>query len=240
MTARARTAVRRQAILDAALHLFATRGLRATSVEDICNASGASNGSLYHHFGSKEGIAATLYVSAIDDYQRGALAVFRDSQSAEAGFCGCVEHYLQWVLDHREFAVLMLAVEHTDVRELAANQVAALNETFLRGIGEWMSGRAAAGELPDVAADLMMPAVLGPARRFAELWLEGKTHTPMTEAARVLADVAWRGLGYSSPASQVSEGRRVFPPLPDIGVDSSPAVLRREEPGHDAGQVSQR
>src|SRR3989440_1712062 len=154
------TVMRRQSILDAALHLFATRGLRATSIEDICAASGASNGSLYHHFGSKEGIAATLYASAIEDYQRGALAVFGNAQSAEAGFCGCVDHYLQWVVDHRELALLMLAVEHSDVRDLAADQVAALNETFRAEVGEWMRGRAAAGELPDVPADLMMPAVL--------------------------------------------------------------------------------
>lgn len=194
VTARAGTAVRRQAILDAALGLFAARGLRATSIEDICAASGASNGSLYHHFGSKEGIAAALYASAIEDYQRGALAVFRNAQSAEAGFCGCVEHYLHWVRDHRELAGLMLAVEHSDVRELAADRVAALNETFRDEIGEWMRGRAAAGELPDVPGDLMMPSVLGPARRFAELWLEGKTRTSISEAAQVLADVAWRGL----------------------------------------------
>src|SRR5438067_10900122 len=73
MTARrVTTAARRQVILDAALGLFTTRGLRATSVEDIRSASGASNGSLYHHFGSKEGIAAALYAAAIEDYQRGA------------------------------------------------------------------------------------------------------------------------------------------------------------------------
>src|SRR5947209_10001175 len=166
MKTRASTVARRQAILDAALHLFATRGLRGTSVEDICTASGASNGSVYHHFGSKEGIAAMLYATAIDDYQRGALTVFRNASSAEAGFRGCVEHYLQWVDDHRDLAVLMLAVEAGDVRELAAGHVAALNEAFRAEIGEWMRGRAAAGELPDIAPDLMMPAVLGPARRF--------------------------------------------------------------------------
>src|SRR2546423_11971094 len=126
MTTRARTEVRRRAILDAALHLFASRGLRATSVEDICSASGASNGSLYHHFGSKEGIAIALYASAIEGYQGGAAEVLRNAESAEAGFRACVEHFLEWVHDHRELAVLMLAVEHTDVRELAADQVAAL------------------------------------------------------------------------------------------------------------------
>src|SRR5438270_12811003 len=141
MTVRASTAVRRQAILDAALELFAERGLAGTSIDDICVASGASNGSLYHHFGSKEGIAAALYANAIVDYQRGALEVFRNAQSAEAGFRGCVEHYLQWVHDHHELAVLMLAVEHGDVRDLAADAVATLNDAFRRETGVWVRGR---------------------------------------------------------------------------------------------------
>ena len=195
MTARrVTTAARRQVILDAALGLFTTRGLRATSVEDIRSASGASNGSLYHHFGSKEGIAAALYAAAIEDYQRGAVAVFKSAASVEAAFRGCVEHYLHWVEGHRELALLMLAVEYTDVRELAADRVAALNEAFRAEVGEWMEARAETGELPDVPRDLLLPAVLGPARRFAELWLEGKTQTRIGDAARTLAEVSWHGL----------------------------------------------
>ena len=208
ITTRAKTAVRQQAILDAALHLFATRGLRATSIEDICAASGASNGSLYHHFASKEGIAATLYASAIEDYQRGALAVFQKARTAEEGFRGCVEQYLYWVRDHRELATLMLAVEHTDVRDVAANQVTALNESFRAEVGTWMAGLADRGELPDVPFDLMLPALLGPARRFAELWLQGKTRTSINEAARILAEVAWNGLGGRPHAPPTGTGAR--------------------------------
>jgi AcrR family transcriptional regulator len=178
-------------------------------MEDICAASGASNGSLYHHFGSKEGIATTLYVSAIDHYQRESLAVIRKAESAQAGFCGCVEHYLRWVSSHRELAILMLAVEHNDVRELATDEVAAVNQRFYGEIADWLRGRVAAGELPDIPSDLMMPAVLGPARRFAELWLQGKTATPISEAAQVLSDVAWRGLvGQSQHAANSNIGRR--------------------------------
>lgn len=195
MTVRTSTAGRRQAILDAALKLFATRGLRATSIEDICTSSGASNGSLYHHFGSKEGIAASLYAEAIADYQRGALEVFRSAHSAEEGLRGCVEHYLQWVQGHRELAVLMLAVEHGDVRDLAADAVGALNEEFRRQIRERVGAHTSAGDVPDVPWDVLLPALLGPARRFAEAWLAGSTSTPIEEAAPLLSELAWHGLG---------------------------------------------
>lgn len=54
----------RQHILDAALHLFAHHGYRATSVREIAEAAGASIGNVYHHFADKETIFRTL----LDDY----------------------------------------------------------------------------------------------------------------------------------------------------------------------------
>lgn len=51
----------RQQVLDAVLVLFNQRGYFATSVQDISRESGVSVGSIYHHFGDKEGIARDLY-----------------------------------------------------------------------------------------------------------------------------------------------------------------------------------
>ena len=61
----------RQHILDAALHLFAHHGYRATSVREIAEAAGVSIGNVYHHFGDKESIFRTL----LDD-----LAVIAESR----------------------------------------------------------------------------------------------------------------------------------------------------------------
>lgn len=51
----------RQQVLDAVLVLFRRQGYFATSIQDISRESGVSVGSIYHHFGDKEGIARTLY-----------------------------------------------------------------------------------------------------------------------------------------------------------------------------------
>lgn len=63
MTSFASAAVRpdpRALVLDAALELFSGDGYFNTSVHDIVRASGVSIGSIYHHFGDKEGIARAL------------------------------------------------------------------------------------------------------------------------------------------------------------------------------------
>jgi AcrR family transcriptional regulator len=191
---RTTTIGRRGAITTAALELFAERGLAATAVGDIRAASGASVGSIYHHFGSKEGIAAALYVEAIADYQDGALAALGASDTAEAGIRTMVTHFLGWVGEHPQLAALMLEGQYSEVRRLAADEVAALNQDYFVARSRWVEERVAAGELAAVPADLFVWAVLGGAWRYAELWIRGRTTTPLPEAARVLSELAWSGL----------------------------------------------
>ncbi len=50
----ARTDATQQRILDAATEVFSTRGFSAATMADIVDHSGASIGSIYHHFGGKK------------------------------------------------------------------------------------------------------------------------------------------------------------------------------------------
>ena len=50
-----------EVVMQAAIHLFTKQGYFNTSVPDIVRESGVSTGSIYHHFGDKEGIAKTLF-----------------------------------------------------------------------------------------------------------------------------------------------------------------------------------
>jgi TetR/AcrR family transcriptional repressor of nem operon len=45
-------------ILDAALGIFRQQGYAATSVDDLCRASGVTKGAFFHHFENKEAVAA--------------------------------------------------------------------------------------------------------------------------------------------------------------------------------------
>lgn len=53
-------------IVEAARMLFAQKGYKATSIEDIVSATGSSKGNLYYHFKSKEG----LFLYLIDEWDR--------------------------------------------------------------------------------------------------------------------------------------------------------------------------
>ena len=50
----------RETILDATERLMGSKGYAATSISDICKASGLPASSIYWHFGSKEGVLAAV------------------------------------------------------------------------------------------------------------------------------------------------------------------------------------
>lgn len=61
---------RRQAILDAALPLFAAHGVRGVTTRQIAEASGVSEALLYKHFKSKEALYGALQVHCVGAARR--------------------------------------------------------------------------------------------------------------------------------------------------------------------------
>jgi AcrR family transcriptional regulator len=53
-------------VADAAKGLFAQKGYKATSIEDIVGATGSSKGNIYYHFKSKEG----LFLYLVDEWDQ--------------------------------------------------------------------------------------------------------------------------------------------------------------------------
>ena len=57
----AKTGATQQRILDAATEVFATRGFTAATMADVVAGSGASIGSIYHHFGGKNELFLAIF-----------------------------------------------------------------------------------------------------------------------------------------------------------------------------------
>ena len=56
-------------ILSTALDLFAVRGYDATAVREICEAAGITKPTLYHFFGSKDGVLQALVQGGFQQYR---------------------------------------------------------------------------------------------------------------------------------------------------------------------------
>ncbi|NPV48521.1 MAG: TetR/AcrR family transcriptional regulator [Armatimonadetes bacterium] len=62
----ARPATKRDDIIRVARRLFAQRGVKATTVRDIAQAAGVTEGALYRHFASKEDLARFLFAGGAE------------------------------------------------------------------------------------------------------------------------------------------------------------------------------
>ena len=56
-------------ILSTALDLFAMKGYDATAVREICEAAGITKPTLYHFFGSKDGVLQALVQTGFEQYR---------------------------------------------------------------------------------------------------------------------------------------------------------------------------
>ena len=87
-----RSAAKRERIVDAAMHAFATRGYQGARVEDIASELGIAKGSIFQHFGSKAGLFFAAYRKAVQ-----ALPAWLEApeEVVGAGFWAILEYWLQ-------------------------------------------------------------------------------------------------------------------------------------------------
>ena len=91
---------RRSEILDAALRCFDRLGITGTTIEDIRAESGASIGSIYHQFASKDEILADIYCRAVSAYHDGITDSLRSAPEARQGIRAAVDFHVRWIDAH--------------------------------------------------------------------------------------------------------------------------------------------
>ncbi|HEY8582838.1 MAG TPA: TetR/AcrR family transcriptional regulator [Capillimicrobium sp.] len=185
---------RRGAILDAALEVFSERGYGAASMSEIRARSGASTGSLYHHFPAKEHVAAALVLDALADFQAGFLAVLDRARDARAGIRGGVRAYLAWSEDHPREARLLVIEMDAAVAAAAGARLGDGNRAFFGAVDAWARGRIEAGQLRELPPAALHALWIGPASQLARNRLSGRAQGAIGPLADALADGAWRAL----------------------------------------------
>jgi TetR/AcrR family transcriptional regulator len=94
---KARTAA---SILDAAERLFLDRGFAATTIGDLCGTADVSIGTVYAHFGDKNGVYAALIDRALDLDRRYSDAGLEFGNSPLEHLVGLAEGYLRFAREH--------------------------------------------------------------------------------------------------------------------------------------------
>lgn len=196
-----RSSSRREEILRAALECFAQHGVEATTIEMIREASGASVGSLYHHFGSKERIAAGVYLEGLRNFRVIQQDYLDRAEGLEAGIKALVYANVDWIVANPEWArfvfnyraVLAEAGGEAQYQEeLKAGQMQVL-AWFKKMVGP----DARLPWPPEVAASL----IVGPVHDYARHWLAGRCKVALAELREVFAEAAWRAVGLNAASA---------------------------------------
>lgn len=194
---------RRYQLVAVALELFAKRGYRATTMDDIAEAAGVTKPLLYQHFSSKR----ALYLELVDSIAQDLLAAIGRAvleadgprQQVELGFAA----YFRLVVSHEAQFRLLYGRDHADDEELGR----ALR-TVEDAIAEAIDPLIDAGLEPDhrrLLAYGIVGMAEGASRRFMEQRLTDQQAEPDAavdatveeEAQRLaqrVADLAWAGL----------------------------------------------
>ncbi|MFP2930518.1 TetR/AcrR family transcriptional regulator [Pyxidicoccus sp. 3LG] len=191
----------RRAILDAALECFTRLGWAATTIEDIREVSGASVGSVYHHFGAKEGIAVALYVDCLRRHQDTLKARLEKATDAESFVQAVVIHTIAWSRENPEAARYLIRMRREEAVAAAEAELQEATGGFLRESIDRLKSFARDGQLLKLPSSAYLPLLMGPAQELLRSWAGGRVELkPGIE--KVLADAAWRSLRPEEPASR--------------------------------------
>jgi AcrR family transcriptional regulator len=149
---RART---RQALLDAAAELFATRGVEGASVDAIAEAADRTSGAVYDHFGSKDGLLFALLEGWVDDVAAVTGAELSTATSLDERMAVMWRNVAdpvvgdgRWIaLEHELWSY---ATRNEEARRYLARRYRGVWDDVGEGVAEWVDG-----------ADEVGPALIG-------------------------------------------------------------------------------
>ena len=185
---------RRREIIDAALACFVEDGFVNVTMKDIRVRSGASNGSIYHHFKSKEQLAAAVYLEGITDYQQGLLSELVKNPGARDGIYAMVRYDLHWVKRNPAWTYYLFQMRHADFMQTAEKSILEKNKIFVSGIAKWFSDAVKSGKLRTLPPELYISLILGPCQEFARHWILRDRKADIESAIEEISKAAWNAL----------------------------------------------
>lgn len=180
-------------VLDSALQVYAASGEGGLTVQAVTKASGVSPGSLYHHFGSLEGLVTALALRWLGRLLEDLLAAVEPTRTARTGIRALVTAYLTFVEDHPDAARLIHSTAADQHGMNHAQEIRDSQEARIAPLATWINHRIDTGELAPLPVPLIESLLLGPVVATARRWLT-VGDIDLKEAGHTLPHRIWRSL----------------------------------------------
>ena len=189
--ARLPRSARRTQLLGAAREVFVAQGYHAALMDEIAERAGVSKPVLYQHFPSKRDLYLALLEQHTDELvaaTREALASTSDNKQRVAATMAA---FFAFIDSESESFRLVFESDFTsdpEVRELLDRMQRGCAEAIAEVIAE-DTGFAA------TASHLLAVGLVGQIQVSARYWLHNNGDLSQADAARLVAGLAWRGIG---------------------------------------------
>ncbi|MEK3783751.1 TetR/AcrR family transcriptional regulator [Paenibacillus sp. FSL R5-0810] len=182
---------KKKEILQAAMKLFAEKGVDGVSVKEIGAAAGVTDAAIYKHFTNKDAVAAEAFGEYCGSYTR----LVDDYVSRPGSFADRISDLVTRVLesyDEDKYGLLLLSQHH----ELFTEVVKSRGRQPLDALHELLDQAVQQREIPPQNTRLAAVLIIGAFSQLANSTMQGELEEPLAPlapevTAHVLALTGW-------------------------------------------------
>ncbi len=189
-----KTSEKKLKIIKTALEIFNQHGIENTTIDMIRLATDTSVGSLYHHFGNKEGLAAAVYITGLQDFSMSLFNGIKQCKTAkEAVYC-IVEANINWIEQQPVWAKFIFEQYNVLKKSNQENSFRASAMQMEEALAKLILGLENPDPMIDYPSEILSSLLIGPTHDYARNWLNGRRKTPPHQLKDYFAMAAWHSL----------------------------------------------
>jgi AcrR family transcriptional regulator len=148
-------------ILKKALELFSEKGYDATSVREICEAAGITKPTLYHFYGSKEGVYRAIVEGALLRFQADVIGSLDGEGSLHDRLVRMAQAYVEGTRREPDLARFVMALIHNSPRSAPATDLVGFYQGILDALARAIEEAVAKGEIQPGPTDVRLLVFMG-------------------------------------------------------------------------------
>lgn len=178
-------------ILTAALDLFVNKGFHNVSIHDVQKQADVSIGSIYNHFGGKEGIAKALYEHLLIEMQDLVDCAIKDKDTAIERCNEIISQLFSYTESHRNIIAYVFHPRHN---EFITDEPPICNSSPFVSIREIIQQGMDSGEIKKQNIWVASAAIFGGPIRMINLRLDNTIEQPLPELLGDIIESVWQGM----------------------------------------------
>ncbi len=178
-------------ILNAALDLFVEKGYHNVSIHNVQKESNVSIGSIYKHFGGKEGVAKALYDRLLEEMDELVDRITNEFSGVKERSEQIVRLLFEYTETHTNIIAYVFHAKHT---EFISDEQPICSSSPFKKMRNIIQEGMDSGELRKTDPWIAASSVFGSAIRMIHLRLDGTIKNPLPVYADDVLKVVWQGM----------------------------------------------